>query len=287
MQMTHLRTLLAIQETGSFSAAGEVVHLSHSAVSVQMKQLEYRLGVTLFEKGRRPARLTRLGEEIAEKARAILDQMDDLRSLAKADDLEGKVSIGFVATTLQTLLPVALSVLRRDFPGLQVSVHSGLSGDLATAVENRKLDFAYLSAPATAHPSVQMHEIGAEPLYVVASKAQKTGIRVADILRQSPFISFNRTTWLGQQIQGQLAQMGLYVEPQIELDSIDAIEYLVAQGFGVSILPQRLLAPPLSDSLTCLPFGSPIEFRRVMLATSRQCHRQTLLSCLVGIAAHK
>lgn len=284
MQSTHLRTLLAIRDTGSFSAAAGTVHLSHSAVSVQMKQLEQNLGAPLFEKGRRPARLTPLGEEIAEKARDIIDQIDALRSIAIADDLEGRVSIGFVATTLQTLLPVALARLRRDFPDLQVSVHSNLSDKLAESVENRQLDFAFLTAPVSAHPMVRLHEIGIEPLYVVTAKSNKTRARTADILQQNPFISFNQKTWLGQQIAAQLAQQGIYVEPQIELDSFDAIEYLVAQDFGVSILPQRLLASPLGGELRCTPFGTPIQRRALMLATPRHCRRQTLLACLKGIA---
>ena len=61
MQIAHLRTLLAIRDRGSFSAAAEAVHLSHSAVSVQMRQLEEETGIALFVKGRRPASLTPLG----------------------------------------------------------------------------------------------------------------------------------------------------------------------------------------------------------------------------------
>ncbi len=284
MQSTHLRTLLAIRDSGSFSAAADIVHLSHSAISVQMKQLEQRLGAALFEKGRRPARLTPLGEEVVEKARDIVDQLDGLRSIAQVDDLEGRISIGFVATTLQTLLPVALLELRKHFPNLLVSAHSGLSDQLAQAIETRQLDFAFLSAPPKTGPHVRMREIGKEPLYVVTSKSNATALKVTDILRQNSFISFNRGTWLGQQISAHLAQSGIHIQPQIELDSIDAIEMLVAQDFGVSILPQRLLAPPMTENLRCIEFGKPVQVRRVMLASSRHCRRQTIQTCLLGIA---
>lgn len=284
MQSTHLRTLLAIRDTGSFSAAASKVHLSHSAVSVQMKQLEHNLGAPVFEKGRRPARFTPLGEEIVEKARLIIEEIDDLRAIADADDLTGNVSIGFVATTLQTLLPVALTRMRDAFPQLQVSVQSGLSEQLAQAVEDRRLDFAFLSAPMVANRKVRLHEIGSELLYVVTSKSNTTSAKTADVLRQNPYISFNRDSWLGQQIAGHLAQLGIFLEPQIELDSVDAIELLVAQDFGVSILPQRLLAQPMENTLRCIAFGAPIQRRRVMLATQRHCRRQTLLACLLGIA---
>lgn len=287
MQTTLLRTLLAIQETGSFTAAAEAVRLSHSAVSIQMKQLEQQLGAALFIKGRRPAVLTPLGEEITDKAREIINQLDDLKSLAGADDVGGKVTLGFVPTTLQNLLPVALERLREEFPKLQVSVRSGLSDQLVAGVENREIDFAFLSAPVSAHFMVALHEIGAEPLFVVTAKDNTSQEREADILQQNPYIAFSRNTWLGEQISNHLIQQGLSLEPAIELDSMDAIEHLVARGFGVSIVPQRLLAAPLEESLRCLPLGSPAPVRRVMLATPRHCRRQSLLDCLTSIAADK
>ncbi len=284
MQTTLLRTLLAIQETGSFSSAATIVHLSHSAVSIQMKQLEQHLGAALFIKGRRPAILTPLGEEIADKAREIVTQLDNLKSLANTDDLGGKVTLGFVPTTLQTLLPVALGILREEFPEMQVCVRSDLSNQLAKMIESRDIDFAFLSAPVSENDMIRLYEIGAEPLFLVTAKHNTSLTRQADILRQNPYIAFNRNTWLGQQIASHLTQRGLSVEPAIELDSIDAIEHLVARDFGVSIVPQRLLAAPLEQFLRCLPLGTPAPVRRVMLATQRHCHRQTLLHRLTGIA---
>ena len=286
MQTSHLRSLLAIKETGSFTAAAVAVHLSHSAVSIQMKHLEEQLGAPLFVKGRRPALLTPLGEEISERARGIVDQLDGLKALASADNLGGRIKLGFVPTTLQTLLPVVLNRLRSDFPDLRVAVRSGLSSDLAKMVEDHHIDFAFLSAPVSDPALIRLHEIGSEPLYLVMTKT--TALirgKEADILRQNPYIAFSRSTWLGSQIAKYLTQSGYTPEPEIELDSFDAIEHLVAQGFGVSIVPQRLLAAPLQDNLHCIALGHPAPVRRVMLATPRHCQRQTVLRCLSNIAS--
>ncbi|MBV1866086.1 MAG: LysR family transcriptional regulator [Rhodobacteraceae bacterium] len=289
MQTSHLRSFLAIKDTGSFTAAAAAVHLSHSAVSIQMKQLEQQLGASLFIKGRRPAMLTPLGEEIAEKAREIMDRLDDLKALAGADDLGGRVTLGFVPTTLQTLLPVVLERLRCEFPDLKVAVRSGLSSELAKMVEDHNIDFAFLSAPVSDPAMIRLHEIGSEPLFLVmAQNAHATSpAKPADILRQTPYIAFSRSTWLGKQIASHLTQSGHIVEPEIELDSFDAIEHLVARGFGVSIVPQRLLAAPLQETLHCISLGPRAPERRVMLATPRHCQRQTLLHCLTQIAKPK
>ncbi len=284
MQTSHLRTLLAIRDTGSFSAAANAVNLSHSAISIQMKQLEEQLGAPLFVKGRRPALLTPLGEEVAEKAFGIVEQLDALKSLAGIDDVGGRVTLGFVPTTLQTLLPVVLERLRADFPDLRVSVRSGLSRELAEMVADGDVDFAFLSSPIEHNPLLRLLEIGREPLMLVTAKQRLHG-RVVDLLRQNPYIAFSRNTWLGAQIARHLLQVGYLGEPDIELDSIDAIEHLVARDFGVSVVPQRLMAAPLEAALKCYTLSQPAPVRRMMLAMPRHCRRQTLLDCLSRIAA--
>ena len=83
-----------------------------------------------------------------------------------------------------------------------------------------------------------------------------------------PFISFNKKSWLGQQISARLQSRGIFVQEVMELDSIDTIESLVAQGFGVSIVPQRLLANPLSSQLTKISFCDPAESRKLVLVSN-------------------
>ncbi len=284
MNISHLRTLLAIRRHGSLSGAAEAVHLSHSAVSVQMKQLEAEIGAPLFVAGKRPARLTRLGEEVVREARAIVARADSLKNLARTDDTGGQARLGFVPTTLGTLLPVVLERLRERFPALQVTVRSALSARLAEDVEQGNLDFAFISDPTVGAAQVHLHEIGAEPLFLITDRNSPGPGRLTEILARHPYIAFKRETWLGSHIEHWLQQKGLGGEPAIELDSIDAIEDLVARGFGVSVVPQRLLAPPLSDRLCCLKLGDPPPVRRLMLASSPQCRRLTIRRMLRDIA---
>jgi DNA-binding transcriptional LysR family regulator len=283
MRIKHLRTLLAIHDTGSFTAAARRINLSHSAISIQMKQLEYELAAPLFEKGRRPAKLTPLGEEVADRAREIVRSLDELKLLHDVDDTSGSITLGFVPTTLQKLLPVVLEVLRAEFPGLQVSVRSGLSNALAKSVGDGDIDFAFLSAPLAKLPPIRLYEIGVEKLFLIVAKNDTGRPGEADVLRRNPYIAFARSTWLGGQIENHLNQLGLKIDPAIELDSIDAIENLVARGFGASIVPQRLLAAPLEQNLRCLPLSEPAPVRRLMLAAPALCRRQTLLACLTGV----
>jgi DNA-binding transcriptional LysR family regulator len=276
MNISRLRTLVAIHTHGGFTAAAAQVNLSQSSVSIQMKQLELELGGKLFVPGKRPAMLTAMGHEAVDKARAILQQLDGLRALGASDSTGGKISIGFVPTTLQTLLPKVLFHLQHRFPMLSVSVRSGLSSELGQAVAAQELDFAFLTSPAELPPHIALTEIAEEPLLVIDNGALRKPVDDLDILRAQPYIAFSRKTWLGRQIDEKLAQRGFDQRPPIELDSIDAIEKLVILGLGASIVPQRFLAAPLAKRLRCTPFGAQGMVRRLTLASHRTGQRETL-----------
>ena len=264
MNLRQLRTLATILDRGSFAAAGDRIGLSHAAVSVQMNQLESTLGVSLFDRGSRPVALTAEGIRIARLASEVLDKVDEIRLEASGAKPAGTVSIGFIPTCVHNLLPRVLDALRRDFPELQVNVKSGLSGELAAAVVSRELDYALVTTPVVEIPELDITPIASEPFYVIGPNG--TDARTdAELLRSLPYIAFNKRTWVGQHIAAKLQQRGIHITPSIEIDSLEAIENLVADGFGVSIVPLRLHASTEQQKLAWIPFGNPADTRQLTL----------------------
>ena len=264
MNLRQLRSLTTILDRGSFVAAGDRIGLSQAAISVQMRQLETELEIDLFDRTGRPVALTAEGVRIARLAREVLDKVDNIRMEARGVRTSGSVSIGFIPTSVHNLLPRVLQALRKQFPELQVSVKSGLSGELATAVVRHELDYALVTAPVTEIPELEITAIASEPFYVIGP----AGIDIetdAELLRSMPYIAFNRRTWVGQHIAAKLQQRGIHVTEAIEIDSLEAIENLVADGFGVSIVPRRLHAELEPGKLLQIPFGNPIDTRQLTL----------------------
>jgi len=264
MNLRQLRTLSTILEHGSFAAAGDHIGLSHAAVSVQMNLLETTLAAELFDRSSRPVALTADGVRIAQLAGEVLDKVDNLRLEASGAKTSGAVSIGFIPTCVHHLLPKVLDAIRNAFPDLQVSVKSGLSGELAAAVVRRELDFALVTTPLAEIPELDITPIASEPFYVIgpAGTAVESD---ASLLRSLPYISFNKRTWVGQHIAAKLQQRGIHIDTAIEIDSLEAIENLVADGFGVSIVPLRLHAPKQPPRLVRIPFGNPVDTRQLTL----------------------
>jgi DNA-binding transcriptional LysR family regulator len=264
MNLRQLRTLSTILDRGSFAAAADHIGLSHAAVSVQMNQLESSLAADLFDRSSRPVALTADGVRIAQLAGEVLDKVENLRLEASGAKTSGAVSIGFIPTCVHHLLPRVLEAIRKTFPDLQVSVKSGLSSELAAAVVRRELDFALVTTPLSEIPELDVTPIASEPFYVIGP-AGATVESDASLLRSLPYIAFNKRTWVGQHIAAKLQQRGIHIQPAIEIDSLEAIENLVADGFGVSIVPLRLHAGEQSTRLVRIPFGSPVDTRQLTL----------------------
>lgn len=284
MSIHSLKTLLTIRATGSFLKASMALNLSHSAVSVQMKQLEQRLGRDLFRKGKRPAQFTSFGNKFCALAGPVVSDFDRLMRGTREDSTEGMVRIGFVSTTLRTLLPIVLETLRTIFPGLEVKAVSGLSGELAAKVESEDLDFAFVSAPTETTGNIRLIEYARESLHIVTPKGLPVPDNPLELLVNRPFIGFSDISWLGAQIQSSLRELGVRVNQIVELDSIDAIENLVSEGAGVSVVPQRLFAEDLGNKMQCLDFPARNNTRILSLISHRENDRRTILRKLVEIS---
>ncbi len=285
MNLRQLHTLTAILKSGSFTAAGHHVNLSHSAVSIQMKQLEEELDAVIFDRDTRPPSLTALGEKLAFLSQDILKGVENLRVTASGQSLVGSISVGIVPTASDTLLPLIFEGLRSTFPGLQVIVKSDTSVELASLVTRHELDFAILTSPVFEVPELAITEIAAEPLFVVGPADQAFVKTDTELLQSKPFIAFSKKTWLGQQISARLQSRGILVHQIIEIDSIDVIENLVIRGFGISIIPQRHLAPPISEKMARMPFCDPIATRMLVMIQPSQGRNREIATILQQILA--
>ncbi|MDH3669116.1 MAG: LysR family transcriptional regulator [Paracoccaceae bacterium] len=263
MNLRQLRTLVAIGENGSFTAAGQAIGLSHSAVSLHVKALEQELGVSLADRSHRPPRLTAAGTALVEQARRMAALVDEIHALGSDAALAGALAVGVVPTAMIHLLPPALARLRDAHPKLMIQVRTGLSSELAQAVRGGELDAAVVTQPEMPPEGLALHHIADEPLVVIAPPGTQ-GTDDTALIAAHPFIWFNRKTWAGQHIERLLAARGLRPGKAMEVDSLEAIEAMVAHGLGVSVVPLRPGAALPAD-LVQLPFGVPQARRGLSL----------------------
>lgn len=262
MNIRHLRTLLAAVERGSFAAAGEAVGVSHSAVSLQIKALEDELGVPLFDRAKRPPTPTARGRALAEHARKTLELFDAARAVATGELVQGRLTVGAVPTTLSSIVPPALAVLRRAHPELRIEILTDTSARLAARLQRGELDIAICTRPDPSPPGLEWRRVATEPFVVIAPAAAE-GETDDKLLTRNPFIWFNRKTWAGRGIETELRRREISVNSDMEIDSLEAIASMVSAGLGVSIIPVCKGARPFPADLRTVPFGDPPYMREV------------------------
>lgn len=254
MSIRMLKTLIAVADNGTFSAAADAVFVTHAAVSQQMKLLESEWGVTLFDRSRRTPELTPVGRAIVERARDVVLAYDTLvPSVLGADGLAGEVMLGAVPTTLTGLVPLAMSMLRHAHPEIHVRLQPGLTTDLLHQVERGNVDAALISRPAVVPRGLSVTDVAQEELELLAAAETGEDDPLA-LLQSQPFIRFSRHAVVGAMIESWLQKKAIQVADSMELEGLDAISSMVLANMGIAIAPRR-----------CVRIMNPLPLKRLAL----------------------
>jgi DNA-binding transcriptional LysR family regulator len=280
MSVRKLKTLIAVADHGSLARAARVLNLTQSAISMQIGALEDEFGIRLFDRGRKPSRLTADGAALLERAREVVRLYDDLgESLTVADRLSGRLVIGAIPGALISIIPRALAQLAELHPRLTVRVVNGISETLTAQLAHAELDAAIISEPRRLPEKLVWRPFATEPIMVVAPPgASYAGDAAA--LMALPYIRYNRTYWVGRMIEAGLRARGIALKPVMELDSQETIALMVRHGLGVSILPVCDTDLDVYAGVTLLPFGEPPLCRRIGLAERRAGTKARLAGAL-------
>lgn len=231
-----LKTLVAVARFGTFAAAGDRIGLTQAAVSGQMKRLEERLGVTLFERTGRSATLNMAGLRILERAKSIISMFEHIAD--PADETSGgQLRIGAIASVQSAVLARALVPFRQRFGRYHLRIVPGVSLYLLDLLDAGELDLAVLIEPPFGMPqNLVWQPLLSEP-YALAVPEQLQGDDWRALLREQPFIRYDRSSFGGRQVERFLRSHSIDPNEAIEIDDIAGMAALVGRGLGVALLP--------------------------------------------------
>ena len=208
---------------GSFSAAATACHVTHAAVSQQMKALESMWGVALFDRSQRRPELTSTGKAMAAKADEILREYDGMLTSVMGDSgFQDNFVLGAVPTTLTGLVPLALSLLRQRHVDLHVVIYPAMSHQLMQQLDRGVIDAAIITRPSLLPQGLACLDIAAEPMQLLAPPETKSD-EPFYLLRTHPFIRFDRNAIFGQMVESWLQQHNINVKESMELEGLEAI----------------------------------------------------------------
>ena len=145
LDIDQLRTFVAIADTGSFTRAAEIVHKTQSAVSMQMKRLEDRVGKAIFERDGRLSKLTDEGERLLDYARRIVRLNAECMASFNEHELIGRVRLGLPDDYADRYLPEILARFSRSNPKAEVTVMCEPTPNLIERVQHGDLDLAIIT----------------------------------------------------------------------------------------------------------------------------------------------
>ncbi|POA22637.1 MULTISPECIES: LysR family transcriptional regulator [unclassified Pseudomonas] len=238
MDVRFLKSLVAVVETGSIAAAARRESRTAAAISQRVQALERLLGCTLLLRTAHAARPSDQCLLILPKIRAIIELAQDLQSDLHPDGVAGELTIGAISTALTGVLPTLIERLALTAPDLKLKITPGDSKSLYEKVLAGELDAAILVRPPFQPPkALALVVLKVEPLILVAPAAY-AGQSLETLLRVHPFIRYDARSWGGQIAQRYLDEHAIEPNVLCELDALETIVMLVAQGMGVSLVPQ-------------------------------------------------
>ena len=273
-----LRLLLAVAETGSFTAAADRLGLTQSAVSHAVGTAERRIGVVLFDRGSRGARPTPAGQRAVVHARQILRQYEVLVAESRdaaAGTVTGTVRIAAFRSAAAHLLPPALETLAARHPGVvpQVLIVPELGRGTAGEVADGRADVAIatLAEDEEPLPGLSAVELLREPYFLVRPKGRTDVSSLPLVDWAENCSSYTRTWWTRQDWL-----------PATRIDVADdgVVLSMVAKGIGFAVLPRLTLSDP-HPGVDVLPLGEEPPTRRLVLVTTPATARSVAVRELI------
>ncbi len=261
MDTRPLRLFLALAETLHFGRAGDRCHMSPSAVSRTIRQLEDELGVALFLRDNRSVRLTREGRRFQDYAREALAQWDSLRhSMQEAGRvLHGELSLYCSVTASYSFLYDILSRFRTDYPGIEIKLHTGDPAHAQDRVLTGREDIAIGARPDGALPrGMAFRPILRSPLLFIAPSDQPelaaslSGAARPEAWRDVPMI-LSEQGLSRQRLDQWFRALGVAPRIYAQVSGNEAIVSMVSLGFGVGVAPRIVLErSPLAERTRAL-----------------------------------
>ncbi|MEN2787400.1 hydrogen peroxide-inducible genes activator [Sphingomonas qilianensis] len=289
--LKQLQYLVALKDAGHFGRAAETCFVTQSTLSAGIRELETLIGVVLVERTRRVVRFTPLGDRIADKARIVLREADELGDMARAAGrpLSGDMRMSVIPTIAPFMLPRILPRLRENYPDLKLFLREEPSGAACEGLQNGRTDCVLLALPYTCG-DVASALLFHDRLFVAGTPAELGGdmptIRARDIdetrlllledghcLKDHALAACNRP-----EIRAEATMLGT---------SLHTIVQMVDNGLGVTLLPEMALKAGILDhtGLTARPLEADSPSRQIALVWRRASPREKDFQLLAKVLA--
>jgi LysR family hydrogen peroxide-inducible transcriptional activator len=241
MEVHQLRYFCAVAESGNFTRAARLAHVSQPSLSQQIIKLEGELEARLFDRLPKSIRLTDFGKAFLPKARAILRQIGEAKTeIHEMAGLEkGEITVGVIPTIAPYFLPPLLSGFSRAHPAIVINVTEEVTSVLLERLHEGRIDLAILTLPVPGDELV-CRPLLSEPLYAVLPQrhplASRSSLELQEI-GDEPFLLLKEGHCFRENTISACRRSRLMPNVIFESGQFATILAMVAAGVGISIVP--------------------------------------------------
>jgi LysR family hydrogen peroxide-inducible transcriptional activator len=293
--LKQLKYLVALADHLNFTRAAQASFVTQSTLSAGLKELESVLGAQLVERDRQSVALTPLGAEVAERARSLIAQAEDLVELAAGagEPMTGTLRLGVIPTIAPFLLPNVLPGLRRQYPNLRLVLREDLTGNLIARLAAAQLDSALIALPYDTGGMLETPLFDDEFWLVgreddPAFKAKRLTITAPVTER---LLLLEEGHCLREHTLSACARQATPNPSGIEATSLLTLVQMVESGLGLALVPEIALKSGLLEKtrLVARPLAPPAPKRTIALVARPSTARRSELELLAQaiLDAHK
>lgn len=267
-----LRYAVALADTRNFGRAAAASFVSQPALSTQIRELEARLGLQLFERTSKGVLVTPAGEEIVARARKVLRDIDDLRDVATGagDALTGPLRLGVIPTIAPYVLPGAVRLIGEAHPTLELYLREDRTNNLLDQLQAGDLDLLLLALPVD-RPGIGEMPLYDEPFLLAVPEAHALAKgRRFDVaaLAGERLVLLEDGHCLRDQALAVCEMAGHDGRPEVQGTSLTTVIQMVGAGLGVTLLPAGAIERDVhaDGRVAVRQLQSPVPSRTVGLA---------------------
>ena len=272
LEFRHLRTIRAIHQAGGLARAADMLNMTQSALSHQVKGLEDQAGIELFVRRSRPMRLSAAGLRMLKLAERILPEIDALQDefTALKSGKTGRLHIAIECHACFDWLFPVLELFRRAWPEVDVDIRAGLAFEALPALNREEVDLVISSDPVTLDGITFNPLFDYHPMFVAAAQNPLAGkdVILAEDFRDQMLITYPVARDRLDVFTELLTPARVEPRGQRQVELTAVILMLVAANRGVSVLPDWVLRDVKSNAdYVTRPLGPGVITKRLYAAT--------------------
>jgi DNA-binding transcriptional LysR family regulator len=288
IDMKRLKYFIAVCHNGGFSRAASAIGIAQPALTRQIKLLEKQIGLPLVTRTRQGAAPTEEGKYLLVRAVEHVESLESmLREVKhKFSKLNGQVVLGICPTISPLFLDDLKAYLAASSPNLKLSVIEAYSGDLKNLMKSRRLDLALTYKPSKS-TGIRYIELLSEKLVLVScyrANAQRGSYSLADLVGLKLILP-SRMHELRLIIDRILHRNGISLQPELELDSLDAVKALLtkrSKGYFTILSAHSVRHEVESKQFSQYEIAAPAPgmWRTIALVTPPKVRNEAIISHL-------